>query len=40
MTVDRSAFEAMADHVDALAEAEGLAPTPQSIRIRRAQASS
>ena len=39
VSADRSAFEAMADHVVALAEAEGLPAHADSIRIRRAQAS-
>jgi len=35
VSVDRSGFETMADHVIALAEAEGLAAHADSIRIRR-----
>ncbi len=36
VSVDRSGFETMADHVIALADAEGLAAHADSIRIRRA----
>ena len=35
VTVDRSGFDGMADHVIALAEAEGLAAHAESIRVRR-----
>ncbi|NIR39523.1 MAG: hypothetical protein GWN79_19070 [Actinobacteria bacterium] len=39
VSVDRIGFEAMGDHVVALAEAEGLDAHAASIRLRRGEAS-